>query len=157
MPFSSEDQLWADLGRRALACPDWAWRRGISLWDRGLVTGVLDDSLRVLMPDGSLHRWFFREPGEPETFGPLPYLGDPCTQGWLLELVRRSWRDPTFCARVVQDDDGLLWSVASAQRGHQGLDLGMHLSEVSLLVAALEVAPSLFLDSLNLPGDSDDS
>lgn len=120
-----------DLGRRAVACPRWRWRRGmivdLNTGQQTLVVRALDDATWISTTVG----WFFQEAWA--RLDPNPDLSDPATRGCLLALVREAWQDAgiAYCYPVA---DG--WHVVA-----RGRVLAWGIIEADALVAALEDAP----------------
>ena len=112
------------LGRRAVGCKGWRWRRGMSLSDGTIVVRVSDNGRPVV--SGGASR------GGNALSEVYPDLSDPATVGAVLALVRDAWQDPYLHCR---SDNGFGdWIVRNDHRGFTGA------TEAEALVCALEAA-----------------
>ena len=79
------------LARRAVACKNWRWMRGMNTTtgDTFIAFSDCDEAYWLAHPD---------DPCEVEPIaGLLPDLCDPATLGCVLALVREAWGQPEMC------------------------------------------------------------
>ena len=133
------------LAKRAVACKDWQWRKGMSVVDDSGARGVVVELGPRWREEDSECGWVFefgkpptqrRQPGLTALWGWWPDLTDPCTLGGLLSLVREAWGDPHVYAAPDGDDDPWVCHVRISE-GCYGIEAP---TEAEALVAALEAA-----------------
>jgi len=133
------DQDWTELGRRAVACRRFRWRRGMST-----ICGLVAQS-----NDDANGRVYFGQWVEPHPDW-LPDLRDPATLGCLLALVREAveperapgdW--PMVCTyqNAAKKWGVGAWLNESGKATFAALVLPTYDTEAAALVAALGSAP----------------
>ena len=113
------------LGRRAVGCKGWRWRRGMSLSDGTIVVRVSDNGRPVV--SGGASR------GGNALSEVYPDLSDAATLGAVLGLVREAWQEPHAHCRYDAVHKDWLTRLISC-----GFDAK---TESESLVCALEAAP----------------
>ena len=136
------------LGRRAVACKGWKYRRGMAV--------VMNDGERaiIIKANGFTAKLYCEDRGGgvyDYTFSSfLPDLFDPATLGCLLALVREAHDSDCAHAWTPTRSQGR-WIVSRPERegdypsfnpdGWFSLSVGEHATEAEALVSALENAP----------------
>jgi len=136
MMTSQEEQMNAELAKRAVACKAWRWMEGMAYWFGGI-------KYRIAYQCPKSETWVaFEQNGEGERqYGitlhlALPDLEDPATLGCLLARLREVYESKYVHAEAYEfDEENSFWSVWASGRSWEAD------TEVEALVTALEASP----------------
>ena len=127
------------LGRRAVACPRWKWRPGMSDTDGRRYQWRHENRQVEACSESSEGGINWEEP-----IGAIPDLSDDATTGAVLGLVRQAWCDPTAHTRWSQS--AMRWEMLRSDAEWPPSPkwvriLGAGPTEAEALIAALGAAP----------------
>jgi len=122
--MNATDKL-LELGRRAIACPDWAWMPGMLA--RSVDTPARSYRVLRVQDNGRVHcDGGYQFGGTMRSKDSIPAFNDPATIGCMMYLVRAALNDPSIC-----------WVPDIGQRGGWGIASRLRSSDESLSAVRL--------------------